>query len=578
MTAERDPIVLVEQRGPVRIVTMNRPHVLNALNVELELAVFAAVDEADRDPGTRAVVLCGNGRAFSAGADLKERASESVVDLDAEIREFRAHSTFMRVVAMDTPVIAAVHGYCLGGAFQLAGLCDITIVGASARLGEPEVRFANPLLVPITPHLVGLKQARKLLYLGSAVDAHEAVALDIASEVVDDDVLLERATEVAEDIAGVPPEALRVVSRATRYASEARGVEREALVNAEILVLTLEAQRARASGEAFLEAVRTSGAGKAAALLPHVGAADRERVADLVSSAMTTSSGDDRPMEPVPDPAWEFVHLARNGSASVITFDRPRVLNAMNRQLLSEFDAAFAQALADPSSRAIVLRGEGRAFSAGMDLKEPDLKPLPVDGQRTHLAGLLERAMRIFESDKPVIAAVQGHCLGHACDLAAAADFTIAGSSARFGVPEVRHLGGVAAMVYPYLMPQKRLRDFLYRGRSLDADAARSCGLVTDVVPDEEVLTAALTLAEELATIPIEGLRQMKRAINRSIDGMGLRGTLAYNLESLALVLNAQSPAELAEREHLIKESGLGAFLHERDRATVVDPHEETHG
>ena len=85
-------------------------------------------------------------------------------------------------------------------------------------------------------------------------------------------------------------------------------------------------------------------------------------------------------------------------------------------------------------------------------------------------------------------------------------------------------------MVYPYLMPLKSLRDFLYRGRSLDADAAKSCGLVTDVVPDDEVLPAALSLAEELAAIPIEGLRQMKRAVNRSsadLDDAASSGTSA---------------------------------------------------
>jgi enoyl-CoA hydratase len=547
-----DAVVLTEQRGAVRIVTLNRPHVLNALDTALELALWAALDAADRDPETRAVVLRGAGRAFSAGADLKERALDGIVDVDAVVREFRAHSVFMRLLDMETPVVAAVHGYCLGGALQIAGLCDLTILGASAQLGEPEVRFANPLLVPITPHLIGLKHARRLLYQGTMIDAPTAVRIGLASEVVADDILEERAVAVATDIAQVPVEAVRTASRASRRATETIGMEQMAIINAEILALTLRAQQTEPEGAGFLEAVRSSGAGTAASGVTGPPTEDPNP-----GAAMTNEPGIE---------GTEYVRVARVGPASVITLDRPLVLNALNRQLLAEFDAAFAAALADQGSRVIVVRAEGRAFSAGMDLKEPDQLPLPADGQRTQLAGLLDRVMRIWDSDKPVIAAVQGHCLGHACDIAVAADITIAGASAQFGVPEVRHLGGVAAMLYPYLMPHKRMRDFLYRGRSLDATSAEAAGLATLVVPDDELTSTALSMAEELARIPPAGLRQMKRAINRSIDGMGLRGTLAYNLESLALILNAQPSDALAAREAQIRDGGLRSFIEERDR------------
>ena len=140
----------------------------------------------------------------------------------------------------------------------------MTILADTAKLGEPEVRFANPLLVPITPHLVGAKRARRLLYLGPMIDALEAFDLDLASEVVPEDDLLERAVEIAQDIAAVPAEAIHVASRALSLASSSRGLEREAAANAEILALTLQAQRAEGVGTAFLESVRTEGAGRAA--------------------------------------------------------------------------------------------------------------------------------------------------------------------------------------------------------------------------------------------------------------------------------------------------------------------------
>lgn len=551
------PEVFVEQRGATRVIALNRPHVLNALDASLERALCAALRNADHDPGTRVVVLRGNGRAFCAGADLKERASGPARDVDTVVRQFRVDSVFVRLIEMRTPVIAAVHGYCLGGGFQVAGLCDVTIVATSARLGEPEIRFANPLLVPVTPHIVNAKQARRLLMLGGMIDAAEAVALGIASEVVPDDALLGRALELADDIARVPVASIRVARNSVRVAAAARGLEHEATVNAEILALTLAAQEAGPDGSTFLEQVRSQGAGRAV-----------EASASQVTAEGTivTTEGN----EPMSDPLemrLTSVRFERMGSAAIVTFDRPAVLNAMDRQLLADFDVAFERAVADEASAAVIIRGEGRAFSAGMDMKEPDLLPLPDDGQRTHLVSLMARAMRIWDADKPVIAAVHGHCLGHACDLAAAADFTVAGESARFAVPEVRHLGGVAAMLYPYLMPQKHARQFLYRGRPLDAVAAYAQGLVTTVVPDGELLDTALALAADLATIPRSGLRQMKRSINRSIDAMGMRQTLAYNLESLALVLNTQSSEELAARDVAIRTRGLGAFVADRDAA-----------
>lgn len=552
---EPTPVLLTEQRGAVLVLTMNRPHALNALNVELEAALWSALDAAEADPATRAVVLCGAGRAFSAGADLKERAHDGPLDVDRVIEDFRRHSTFMKVLEMDTPVIAAVHGYCLGGAMQLAGVCHMTILGASAKLGEPEVKFANPLLVPITPHLVGAKRARRLLYLGTMIDAGEALEMGFATDVVPDDRLIDRAVEIATDLARIPIGSTAVISRATRTAAATRGLEREAMANVEILTLTLRAQSTEPEAAEFLDAVRREGAGRAIAGIPS--AARPTPTKESTGDAMTT------PSTPGREPS--LVRLEHRGTASIVTLDRPAALNAMNRQLLAEFDAAFDAALAEDTTRTVIIRGEGRAFSAGMDLKEPDLLPLPSDGQRTHLAGLLARAMRIWRADKPVIAAVHGHCLGHACDLAAAADFTIAAGSAQFGVPEVRHLGGVAAMLYPYLMTQKVARAFLYRGQPLDAESARQAGLATWVVPDDQLLDAALALSDDLAAIPISGLRQMKRAINRVYDGMGLESTLAINLESLALVLNAQPAAELAEREQQIASGGLGGFLRDRD-------------
>lgn len=165
----------------------------------------------------------------------------------------------------------------------------------------------------------------------------------------------------------------------------------------------------------------------------------------------------------------------------------------------------------------------------------------------------------------PVVAAVNGYALGHACDLAAVCDFTVASAEARFGVPEVRRLGGVAAMIYPYIMPMKQGRRFLYLGETWTAEASLAAGLTTDVVEPHDLLPTSIDIATRLCAIPPAALRQMKRAVNRCYELMGMRDTMEYNLESLSLALAQQDRDELRERESQIREQGLGSFLHQRD-------------
>jgi enoyl-CoA hydratase len=252
------------------------------------------------------------------------------------------------------------------------------------------------------------------------------------------------------------------------------------------------------------------------------------------------------------------------GAVQILTLTRPDVLNALSPQLLARLDEEISVAVADDGVGAIVITGAGRAFSAGIDLKFPD-DQWPYQDARQHLEWLMRRCLRLWDAPKPVVAAVNGYALGHACDLAAVCDFTVASSAARFGVPEVRHLGGVAAMIYPYVMPMKQGRRFLYLGETWTAQQALAAGLTTDVVEADELMPASIALATKLCAIPPAALRQMKRAVNRSYDLMGMRDTMEYNLESLSLALASQDPNELRERETQIREHGLGSFLSQRD-------------
>jgi enoyl-CoA hydratase len=530
--------VLVEQRGAVAYISLNRPERLNALSVPLEDALIAALDElAESDP-VRVIVLRGNGRAFSAGADLKERTEDGPAPgVDATLDAYHNGSAFMRLWGIDKVVIAAIHGYCLGGANHLAGLADISVVTDDAKLGDPEIRFGNPLLVPILVHLTGVKAARKLLYLGEFITGVEAAELGLTSLVVPAEAFDETVESLAEQLALIPGAALVTAKRAWNRSVERRGLKTAAAINAELLGMTF--------------ALLGSGP------VPEtIGQPPDE----------TSRPEETAPVTPPPDPPGAGLPLLvqTDGQVRILTLNRPHVRNALSPELLGRLDDEVARALADDAVGAIVITGVGTAFSAGIDLKVPvEEWPHPDDYQ--HTKWLMDRCLSLWDAPKPIIAAVNGPALGHACDLTAVCDFTVASTAATFGVPEVRHMGGVAAMVYPYVMPMKVGRRFLYLGEAWGAEQARAAGLVTEVVAPDELIPASLDLARRLCAIPPAALRQMKRALNRSYDIMGLRDTMAYNLESLALAFTAIDPEELRERQELISTQGLTAFIRDRD-------------
>jgi enoyl-CoA hydratase len=539
--AKTEPLepVLAEQRGAVMYLTLNRPHALNALSVPLEDALIAHLETLKDDPSVRVVVLRGNGRAFSAGADLKERQDAGAGDVDATLDAYHNGSAFMRLWSLQKVVIAAIHGYCLGGSNHLAGLADITIATESVKVGDPEITFGNPLLVPIMMHLTGAKVARKMLYLGEFITGVESAAVGLATAAVTDDAFDEAVAKLAEQLAAIPAAGIISAKRAWNYAEERKGLRTAAAVNAELLGMTFAATGGCPVPESFAAGDTASGSHESI-ISPRKG-----------HTEMTRSDG--------------HLLLDTDGPIRILTLNRPEVRNALSPALLADLDTHLAAAMADDAVGAVVLTGTGSAFSAGIDLKIP-VEEWPYPDDRRHTEWLMGRCLGLWDAPKPIIAAVNGHALGHACDLTAVCDFTIASTGASFGVPEVRHMGGVAAMIYPYLMPQKLGRRFLYLGEMWSAEKARDAGLVTEVVAADELMSASIDLGRRLCAIPPAALRQMKRAVNRSYDIMGLRDTMAFNLESLLLAFTEVDPQELAEREELIRTQGLTAFIRERDR------------
>ncbi len=212
-------LVEVRLRGEVAVLTLNRPDKLNALSTALERELGAALDRGDV-AGARAVVIEGAGRAFSAGADVTEMGDQTP---DAVMRYYaETGGVYERIASWPTPTIAAIHGYCLGGGFELALACDLRVASRDSVFGLPEVEIGILPSSGGTHRLVriaGPARATELMFARRRLSADEAHRIGVVTEIVDGDAT-ERAVELATDVASLPPLAVRVTKRAIAAASE----------------------------------------------------------------------------------------------------------------------------------------------------------------------------------------------------------------------------------------------------------------------------------------------------------------------------------------------------------------------
>ena len=191
----------VEKKGRVCLVTINRPDSLNALNTQVMSDVGAVAQEVDRDVDLSVAVITGAGRAFAAGADIKEMQSQSFSDM--YLNDFFAG--WDRFAAARKPWIAAVNGFALGGGCELAMMCDLVIASEKAKFGQPEIKLG------VTPGMggsqrltraIGKARAMDLILTGRMIDAAEADRLGLVSRLVAADDLMDEAMKAAEEIAG----------------------------------------------------------------------------------------------------------------------------------------------------------------------------------------------------------------------------------------------------------------------------------------------------------------------------------------------------------------------------------------
>lgn len=255
---------------------------------------------------------------------------------------------------------------------------------------------------------------------------------------------------------------------------------------------------------------------------------------------------------------YETLKLDREGGIAWLTLDRPDSLNAMNPRLVDELVHYFRSLQDDATTRVVVLRGAGRAFCAGLDLKDP------AGGGSSSLTGLLrgqrnvsQLAILMRRAPQPIIACVHGPACGGGFALALASDVRIAGESARMNAAFIRIGLSACDVGVSYLLPRlvgaSLASELLLTGRFIHADRALATGLVSQVVPDADLEKAARVLAEEMLAASPVGLRMTKDCLTASIDASSLEDAIA--MEDRNQVLCAQSK-DFRE--------GMTAFLEKR--------------
>ena len=223
--------IIVETKGRVGLVKLNRPNALNALNAQLIDELSTALDGFEADEGIGCIVITGSEKAFAAGADIKEMQPKTFIDMFSS--DFAAIGGD-RVATCRKPTIAAVSGYALGGGCELAMMCDIIIASDTAKFGQPEITLGTIPGIGGTQRLtraIGKSKAMDLCLTGRMMDAAEAERSGLVSRIVPADKLMEEALSAAEKIASMSRPAAAMAKEAINRAfetplSEGMNVER----------------------------------------------------------------------------------------------------------------------------------------------------------------------------------------------------------------------------------------------------------------------------------------------------------------------------------------------------------------
>lgn len=211
--------VTSQYESGIALIQLNRPKELNALNRELMQEVRDALQQLDKDESVRVIIITGNEQAFAAGADIKQMADQSAIDM-LMIDQF---STWDQIRKTKKPIIAAVSGFALGGGCELAMTCDMIVASETAKFGQPEIKLGTIPGAGGTQRLtkaIGKVKAMELILTGRFISAEEAHAYGLVNKVVPIEMYLHEATQLAQEIALMSPVAAQLAKEAVNRSFE----------------------------------------------------------------------------------------------------------------------------------------------------------------------------------------------------------------------------------------------------------------------------------------------------------------------------------------------------------------------
>jgi len=264
--------------------------------------------------------------------------------------------------------------------------------------------------------------------------------------------------------------------------------------------------------------------------------------------------------------SYQTILYRKLDRVGLITLNRPERLNAINRTMLRELQSVCTAIEQDNDVRAVVLTGAGDTFSSGFDLKEQaETPPEGVDAWRPVLEEDFAGIMRFWHLSRPTIAAVRGHALAGAFEMMLACDMTVAAEGSVFGEPELKFGAGIVAMLLPWHTGPKQAKELLLTADDrIDAKRALALGLINRIVPAGQEVSAALELANRMARMNPNVVRQTKTAINRTYQIMGMDEALRMALD-IDLLIEGTGTDDKREFLEIARKDGLRKAIIWRD-------------
>ena len=253
-------LVNFEVESEICTIRLNRPEALNALNQQMWSDVLAAMQRLAREPQIRAAILTGLGRSFCAGADLKETVWQDATQHQNRTRiEANQQQVARAMVAAPVPIIAAINGFAVGGGVEIPLAADIRVASENAQFWFPETsigRFVTGGATVLPPRLVGLGQAKRLIYTGERIGAARALEIGLIDEMVGSHELMPRCLEMAQQIAANSPVSIALTKRLLDRGALA-DLETALTMETEALIATYSTGEVEAGVRAFAERVKT---------------------------------------------------------------------------------------------------------------------------------------------------------------------------------------------------------------------------------------------------------------------------------------------------------------------------------